>query len=65
MNGGKLDSLWTWLLVLGAAAVLGGAVLELGTAWIDGAARSFAGAAPSAAHARADPHATDALASLI
>lgn len=52
MNSWKLDSLWMWLLGLVAAAVLGGAVLDIGAASAQGFVRAAAGA-PSA-DARAD-----------
>lgn len=56
MGAWKLDSLWMWLLGLVAAAVLGGAVIDLGAAWAEGVARA-AVVAPSA-DARADARVT-------
>lgn len=48
MNPWKLDSLWMWLLGLVAAAVLGGAVLDIGAATAGGAARALADASTNA-----------------
>lgn len=56
MNAWKLDSLWMWLLGLVAAAVLGGAVLDIGAATAGGVARALADASTHAspsANARA------------
>lgn len=48
MNPWKLDSFWMWLLGLVAAAVLGGAVLDIGAATTGGAARALADASTAA-----------------
>lgn len=48
MNACKLDSLWMWLLGLVAAAVLGGAVLDIGAATAGGVARALADASTNA-----------------
>lgn len=48
MNAWKLDSLWMWLVGLVAAAVLGGAVLDIGAATAGGVARALADASTDA-----------------
>lgn len=65
MNAWKLDSLWMWLLGVVAAAVLGGAVLDIGAATAGGVARALAGAASTGAHANARATETRALACLL